>query len=490
VAVPLVLAAAVVTGAVVSFQPPLAIAVTLVGFGALLSLACNDVAMMAVVFVLYSNAAVVAVHHHGLPYPIAAAVPLLLGLPLTSYLVFLRKRVLVTRALPLIAAFVAVQAVGSLFSFDVRLSAPYLATSLVEGLILYLLLTNVVRTMTALRRVVWMIVLASALMGGLTVYQEMTGRYDDDFAGFAQVSNAAFRTGSTTMLGDVEQPRLAGPIGEQNRFAQVLLMAFPLAMVQMSSERRAVLRAVALVAALVIGLGTMLTFSRGAAVGFALLILIMACLRYIRPVQLAALVVGAALLLRAFPEYATRLSSVSSVLSVASGQQAASELEGPVRSRLTENLAALRVSLDYPLVGVGPGMFRHYYHQYAEGGLRVLSENRQAHNLYLGLAAEHGWLGLGLFVAVLVVTLVDLARARGREGRADMATAFVLAIVAYLTTGVFLQLSYVRYFWLMMALAAVVPHVETGADSGQAAAAVPSTAVVRQADLRTAGESA
>ena len=35
-----------------------------------------------------------------------------------------------------------------------------------------------------------------------------------------------------------------------------------------------------------------------------------------------------------------------------------------------------------------------------------------------------------------------------------MATAFALAIVAYLASGMFLHLSYERYLWILMALAA------------------------------------
>ena len=34
-----------------------------------------------------------------------------------------------------------------------------------------------------------------------------------------------------------------------------------------------------------------------------------------------------------------------------------------------------------------------------------------------------------------------------------MATGFLLALTAYLTTGLFLHLSYARYYWLILALA-------------------------------------
>ena len=113
---------------------------------------------------------------------------------------------------------------------------------------------------------------------------------------------------------------------------------------------------------------------------------------------------------------------------------------GAILSRATESLAALLVFIDHPVIGVGPGMFRYYYGDYAEYvGLRVLTTDRQAHNLYLGVAAETGALGEICFLLILYVTLRNLARVRKRllesnPELANMATAFMLAIITYMTT--------------------------------------------------------
>ena len=40
-----------------------------------------------------------------------------------------------------------------------------------------------------------------------------------------------------------------------------------------------------------------------------------------------------------------------------------------------------------------------------------------------------------------------------------MATGFLMVMVVYMTTGIFLQLSFVRYFWLMLALASAAAYV-------------------------------
>ena len=67
-------------------------------------------------------------------------------------------------------------------------------------------------------------------------------------------------------------------------------------------------------------------------------------------------------------------------------------------------------------------------------------------------------------MAVLLVTLWELAKARRkwigrRTDLANMATAFSLSVVTYMTTGIFLHLSYARYFWLIMALAGAAASI-------------------------------
>jgi O-antigen ligase len=120
------------------------------------------------------------------------------------------------------------------------------------------------------------------------------------------------------------------------------------------------------------------------------------------------------------------------------------------------------VFLDHPVIGVGPGIFRYYYEEYSTLiGLSVKNQERSAHDLYLQVAAENGLLGLLCLFATLYMTLRSLARVRKRwltddPELSNMATAYMLSIVTYLTTGIFLHFAFIRYFWLIMALAAVV----------------------------------
>jgi putative inorganic carbon (hco3(-)) transporter len=126
-------------------------------------------------------------------------------------------------------------------------------------------------------------------------------------------------------------------------------------------------------------------------------------------------------------------------------------------------VAAFLVFVDHPVFGVGPGRFPVFYGAAAdevEGEIKnVKSSGREAHNLYLGVAAENGILGVLFLGGVFVVTLRELGRVRRRcqithPELANLAAGFMMAIVAYMTSSVFLHFAYIRYFWLIMALSA------------------------------------
>jgi putative inorganic carbon (hco3(-)) transporter len=431
-----------------------------------------DVAGFVVVGVIYSNAATIAVQFHGVPAFAALAVPLLLIVPVGYELVVRRRPVVITSAFPLIVVFLLVQILGTIFADDVSSAFDELTTFLVEGIGLYFLIINTIRSVDTLRWVVWVLLAVGTFLGLLSFYQDATKTYNNNYGGFAQMSLAVIDTGSGTAGADT-QPRLAGPIGEKNRYAQVMLMLVPLGLFWAVSARRRLPRLLALGAAAAASIGVALTFSRGAAVGFALVLLIMIALGYIRPFQVVLVVIAVALLLVAVPTYGNRLGSLVDLTSIISGDTSSGSPDGAVLSRATEGIAALLVFADHPLIGVGPGRFPSYYRLYADDvGIRVLNADRQAHDLYLHIASETGILGLIAFMGILGLTLRDLIRVRrrwltSRPDIAAMATGLLLAVVTYMTTGLFLHLSYARYFWLVLAVAGAAAQIGLRlADSG------------------------
>ncbi|HEY3523822.1 MAG TPA: O-antigen ligase family protein [Candidatus Limnocylindrales bacterium] len=428
-----------------------------------------DVATLLVAGILFSNAAVIAYQFHDMPYFMAAAVPLLLVAPLAYVLIVRRLAVVTPPALPLIVGYFFIEVLGALLSSDVNTAANEVLTFVVEGIGLFFMLTNVVRTVPVLRHVVWVLLVVGALIGALSVFQEISGTFSNDYWGFAQLSNASFDV-NTTLTGVDLQPRLSGMIGEQNRYAQSMLMLVPLGMFWAWNARTSIAKAAALVCTMFITAGVALTFSRGAFVGFALVLVFMIAAGYIKPKQVVLVAIATAVVFLSVPGYSQRLGSLGSLTGAVTGDADAENPDGSIESRLTEGLSALLAWADHPIIGVGPGLFPEYYRYYADiVGIKVKSTDREAHDLYVGIAAENGIVGLSLFLGAIGITMRELARARRRwkarrPDLANIATAFLLALATYLTTGIFLHLSYARYYWMMLALGAAAAVILNARD--------------------------
>jgi len=322
-----------------------------------------------------------------------------------------------------------------------------------------------------LKRVVWVLLISGALVGGLSLYQQVTDTFDNNYGGFAQVAGS-FGTGEENLQGAIEQSRLMGSVGEQNRYAQNMLMLVPLGLFQLWIYRSMKMRILAIILTGLIIIGGALAFSRGAAVGFVMMILIFVLFRYIKFYQLALLILGAYLVLWMFPQYSVRLATVSTLFTDAASTSSTDALtgaDGAIRGRATDILAATQIFLDHPLVGVGPDMVRYYTQDYSRDiGFRYLTNNPQAHSLFPGIAAESGILGLICFLLILYIPLRNLVRARkqwlgSHPDQSYLATAFFQVLVSYIMTGLFLHLSYMRFFYLMIALAVVASSFK-GAD--------------------------
>jgi O-antigen ligase len=168
-----------------------------------------------------------------------------------------------------------------------------------------------------------------------------------------------------------------------------------------------------------------------------------------------------------FPQYGARLATLSVFTNVTSTDTVAplSGADGAIRGRATDILSALLIFKDHPLFAVGPGMVQYYIQDYSRQlGIRYLTNNPQAHSLFPGVAAESGLLGLICFVLILFIPLRDLVRARkqwivSHPDWSYLATAFFQVLISYIITGLFLHLSYMRFFYLMVALAVVASRL-------------------------------
>lgn len=450
-------AAAALLGAAIATRSPILIAMALAPL-ALAAIARPAGAVLVFTFGFYLNLPVLVARDLHMSSALSTAFALLLVLPFLAHVVLGRRPLVVTPALALMIGYLVVLVLSAAIGGggDPSTVGP-IVTFLGEGLLLYVLVSNVVRTPAQLRAVMWTLVLAGALMGLISVWQELTHAYHTTLGGLAQVDDTGFDV-QTPLQGVHLRPRLAGPIGEKNRYAQLLLVLVPLAVSRARAERERRLRLLAAGCAALILCGVLLTFSRGAAVAMILLVVAMGMLRQVSLRQLLALALAlVALVAVVAPDYVARVQSLAAVDGALSSSGGA---DGAIVGRATENLAALYVFRDHPALGVGPGQFFSRYSAIYGNALDLhyLKTNRRAHNLYLEIAADTGALGLAAFLAIVAVTMAQLWRLtvfwRSRDADlASLSRAFLLAIVAYLATGIFLQLAYERYFWFLLALA-------------------------------------
>jgi putative inorganic carbon (HCO3(-)) transporter len=474
VAATLLLGAALVTGLAASVEPLVGLAVLAAVPMAVVVVRRPNAVTVAVLALVYINAPIVLMRYGANPL-LGSLVPLGLVIPLVHRILLRGERLTLPRTLPLMMLFGATQATSALASDDLALSLAEVFGFLMEGLALFVLVTGNITSTKILRRALWAIVLGGAFLGLLSLVQQLTGTFSFDYLGFAQVSDSIIPTeggrGTTTNVnGDVGLARLAGPVGEKNRYAQILVVLVPIALGLMpGATRRGKWVAAACIVFHIAGI--VLTYSRGAVVGLVFVLLAAVVLRLVPVRALLVLLLAGSVALTVLPTYRDRVVSLTK-LSTAGASAGTQTADASIQGRATENFAALLAFRENLATGIGPGAYPRKYVYYAQRvGGRPRLEERESHNLFLGMAAELGAPGILAFLALMWVLLADLWRSRriglalpasSRSPRDDeerqrvpLAAGLLIALSTYLVTGVFLHLAYQRYLWLLVALCAV-----------------------------------
>ena len=425
------------------------------------------------VAILWSNAAVVLPGRFGLPATVGLLPQVLLAAVVVGRVVARRLPMVTTPAFRMLLLHGAALAMAAIVALDHGPVMGAIVSFIAEGVVLWFVVINAINRESDVERVTAAVVGVCAIIGLISITQFATGTYDNDYLGFAQIDESrAELLDEAAATGDEVLLRLSGPIGEQNRYAQSMLVVVPLALAL--SRVRTSGRAWPLLAVLPIVAAVALTGSRGAVLGLVATLAVMAYLRLVSMRSVVVVIVAGMLAVSILPGYRDRVFSAFTAVEGVSAE--ASEVDGSTLSRVTENLAAIEMFADHPVFGVGPSGYPRQYERYAERvGLLVKDQARQPHNLYLGKAAETGFVGLVTFVAIPAVVLLRLWRvwrsARSSNSRrAAMAAGYISAIMAYLVTGVFLHLAFERYYWMLLALADAAATValraiaEEGAD--------------------------
>jgi len=93
-------------------------------------------------------------------------------------------------------------------------------------------------------------------------------------------------------------------------------------------------------------------------------------------------------------------------------------------------------------------------------GIDNRAEEREAHSFYLELLAQMGLMGATAYALILFMLFRGLWRAKRRLmmiDRTDLIpwiTSIQLALIGYHVTSIFLHGAFIRYLWLLVAIAA------------------------------------
>lgn len=419
-------------------------------------------------FVLFLNLPAVLTNFHGVPRMAAAASVGLLCIPAFRYIVLQGEGIVFPRVAVWMGLFQIVQILGILVSVKQAEAMQHVLQSGVEGFGMFLLIVNAIRTKPDLRTVLLASMFAGGAAGAITLHQAVTKSYYDNYGGLAQMSDTDVLEEG---LSQGFLLRHGGPIGEKNRFAQVLLITLPFGLMFFAHGQRRWL-AIAIGLCVLMLAGIVLTRSRGGvlAAGGMLVAFV-----FIRRVPIRALLAIALLSVPAVAivgtQYVERMGSIVDVLINASAGSVRTA-DAATRGRLNEMGSAAVMFLDHPITGVGPDMYRHNYRRYASAvGLHVHNTERGAHCMWLQVAAEHGMPGLVLFLTVCWMTASRLYQAlRGTHDDASrwLLTALLVSLLGYFASGTLLSFTFIRYFWCVLALCWCGIHaVENAEDSGR-----------------------
>jgi O-antigen ligase len=118
----------------------------------------------------------------------------------------------------------------------------------------------------------------------------------------------------------------------------------------------------------------------------------------------------------------------------------------------------------HPVRGVGSGNFQltsgHYLLE-KPGGIKYdyfIDKPKVAHNTYLHVLAELGFVGVGLFLAIIAFALVcafKAARIFMRAGDLDMellTRGLILAVIGLLAADFFISAQHSKQLWLLLGL--------------------------------------
>jgi len=429
---------------------------SLIGFVA--AIVSVEFGLLLLVFITYTRFSDIAVHNYNAPSIAKSFVVLLLiGIFIRWVISQDKPRGLLLPAV-LVIAYGLVGFASLLYAPDQQAVIDSLSNYVKDALIA-LVVVALLKKPYQFRNVIYTLLIIGVFIGTISVHQYLTRNFRSTYGGFAVAEYM-------NIVGELNDYRLSGPVGDPNFFSQVMVVLALLGVERLMHEKRLFWKIMAGWAAAVSTLTVVFTFSRGTTIALVLSLIIFFWIYRLKPAQFLVIVtLGMAMLLFAPQTYYQLLMSITDVLPTSNGEINIRK-DRAIQGRASENLTAWIMFTDHPLLGVGLNNFSSLYQEYTKDlGLAPSATSRSPHNLYLEVAAETGMIGLLVFLTLIVFTFRSLFRARrmfieaGMLDYANMAAGFTIAFAGYLLAAVFVHAAYPRYFYLLVGIAFALPNL-------------------------------
>ena len=330
----------------------------------------------------------------------------------------------------------------------------------VKDALITLVIVVLLKKAPTFRQVIWTLLIAGIFLGSLSVFQYLTGTFDDSYGGFARAELRG-------IAGDDRGYRLTGPIGDPNFFAQIMIVLIPIALERMTHERKLILKFLAGLAGALSVLTVVFTFSRGGFLAAAVALLIFVLMYPPRPQYLIIMIaLGIAVFSFVPASYSDRILTLQGLLPDQSGRIDI-RTDNSIQGRASQNLTAWSIFKQHPIVGIGLDNFEVRYPEFSkEIGLAPSASNKSLHNLYFEVATESGILGLSVFLLLIGLSIRYLLNARseflaipGFQEYSHLATGLLIGFTGYLVAALFIHAAFPRYFYLLIGIAFSMPAV-------------------------------
>lgn len=412
------------------------------------------------VIFIYANLSVILENAFGIPDSNKFLVALIF-VGILAKRVVLEHKPLIFRFTELTIIFVGISITISLFLSDYKWDAQEIILDWFKDFLILLILVQVSTSDRVYKNAIWALIFTATFISILSTYQSLTGDYANEFYGLAKAPIQEITVGN-----DAE--RITGPLDDPNFYGMILLAVLPAAFYRVLAGETTSVRLIGGFCSFFILLTIFFTFSRGALIALLLIAILIIRERKMNPYKVAAGAVIMGVLVSPFLPHSfwDRAETITAVFDSAGNARNQSEVS--FRGRTSEMIVAVMMFQDHPLTGVGRHNYLHNYQSYSGRlGLDRRIEARQAHSLYLELAAEQGVVGLITFALMLYFVYMASFKAR-REARAlgrhDLVAWFAsiqIGLTAYLVSSILLHGDYARYMWLMIGFtvaSSVVTH--------------------------------